>query len=95
MVLRIFQHFGSRPGEVLRGDNLTGFSTRHGWSAAEIAEGLEHGVDLGWFDYAPDEAARLTKAGYAEIASAAPPPSPPEQPGAWRNWTGPRRPKLG
>jgi hypothetical protein len=70
MALRVFQHFGSRPREVLRLDSFLGFAATHGWSPENIAEGLQDGRDLAWFEDGPEGSTRLTAAGYAEIVRA-------------------------
>jgi hypothetical protein len=65
MALRIFQHFGTRPRDTLRGDNFVGFATRHGWENADVVEGLVIGKSLGWFEDGPNDSFRLTAAGFA------------------------------
>jgi hypothetical protein len=67
MALRVFQHFGSRQGEVLRMDSFTGFAAKHGWTPEDIAEGLGYGRSAGWFVDGPNDSTKLTAAGYAEI----------------------------
>ena len=72
MALRVFQHFGSRQGEVLRLDSFAGFAAKHGWTTEDIADGLAYGRSLGWFIDGPNGSTKLTASGYAEIMAAVP-----------------------
>jgi hypothetical protein len=67
MALVVFRHFGLRPKEALRIDSFVTFAPRRGWDPDDLIEGLEHGTTLGWFEEGPNESARLTAAGFAEI----------------------------
>lgn len=67
VILGLFQSHNARPGDgVLPG--AVGQLTVAGVLSSEEAEGgVQYGVTQGWFEEAPMDALRLTKAGFAEI----------------------------
>ena len=66
-VLQIFKHFGTRPGEALGQNNIVAVTAKNNWRGSDIADGLEYGLDNGWFEGGPNDSILLTKDGYAEI----------------------------
>ena len=66
LVLQIFASFGRRPGESLSLNDFVGIATRRGWRTDHIADGIEHGEKLGWFDRAANGSIRFTAAGFTE-----------------------------
>ena len=67
MALVVFKHFGLRPKESLRIDSFVSFAPRRGWAPEDLAEGLEHGKGLGWFEDGPNQSFRLTATGFANL----------------------------
>lgn len=67
MVLKIYDHFGTRPGEVLRQGNLLAMCAQWGWSTSDIADGIEYGQSVGWFEDGPNNSLMLTETGFSEI----------------------------
>jgi hypothetical protein len=67
MVLRIYKHFGTRAGEVLRPNNFTAMAAAWGLRTSDITDGLKHGASVGWFEAGPNTSFRLTEAGFAAI----------------------------
>ncbi|TYR31976.1 hypothetical protein FY036_12860 [Mesorhizobium microcysteis] len=67
MVLTIFKHFDTRPGEVLDKRNLVTMCAQWDWRTSDIAKGVEYGLDTGWFEGGPNNSIRLTEAGFAAI----------------------------
>lgn len=68
MVLKVFEHFCIRPGEALKpqifvSTTVNDLSIR----PDDLANGLEFGMEQGWFDEGPNGTIRLTDAGFAEI----------------------------
>ncbi len=66
-VLEIYKHFGSRPGHVLMTNNFVARAARMNLSVQDLADGLEHGMSLGWFEETPAGSMCLTEAGFAEM----------------------------
>ncbi len=50
MILELFKHHGIRPGEVLMVQVLIGFSVNNGLTNKELADGLRHGSEQGWWE---------------------------------------------
>jgi hypothetical protein len=67
MVLRIYKHFGTRPGEVLRPNNFIAMAAAWGLRTSDITDGLKHGASIGWFEASPNTSFRLTEAGFAAM----------------------------
>jgi len=67
MVLSIYKHFGTRPGEVLRGNNFLGVHSQLGLRWEDVKDGLVEAGNLGWIENGPYESIKLTAAGFAEI----------------------------
>ena len=66
LVVEIFASFGKRPGEALTASDFVSIAKRRGWRTDYIADGIEHGEKLGWFDRAPGGAIRVTSAGFSQ-----------------------------
>ncbi len=67
MALKIFAHFGTRPGEVLLRGNFVAVSADWGWRINDVADGLDYGLKAGWFEGGPNNSVKLTDAGFAAI----------------------------
>jgi hypothetical protein len=66
MVLKIYEHLKTRPGDVLGTENFLHVGTAMNFGHNDIADGLEHGILLGWFKHDPNGWS-LTETGYAEM----------------------------
>jgi hypothetical protein len=66
-VLDIYQHFGTRPGEGLFTQNFMAIAAKRGLRMTDIADGMELGVKLGYFDQGQNNVLILTEAGFAAI----------------------------
>jgi hypothetical protein len=66
-VLRIYEHFGTRPGEGLSTQNFLAIAAVQGLRNDELIEGLRYGDEKGWFEDGPNGFVLLTKPGFAEI----------------------------
>ena len=67
MVLNIYKHFGTRPGEWLSTQNFLGVAANQGLHSNDLLDGLRYGGEKGWFEDGPNGSVQLTKAGFAEI----------------------------
>ncbi len=67
LVLEVFEHFDTEPGEPLAMGNLLSIAAMNGWQTTDIADGFRHGVALGWFAEGPNGTALLTAKGLAEM----------------------------
>ena len=67
MVLEVFEHFGTRPGEVLLPRNLMAVSSNRGWRNEDLTDGLQIADDRGWIEDSPNGTIRLTESGFAQI----------------------------
>ena len=66
-VLKAFEHFKVKPGEVLSPGNFTISGTQHDMKVSEVSSGLLYGFEQGWFEEGPNNSVRLTDIGFAEI----------------------------
>ena len=66
-VLRIFKHFGTRPGEGIGSNNILAMAAKWHWRIADMQDGLQYGLDNGWFKNGQNGYTLLTETGYAEI----------------------------
>ena len=66
-VLKIYEHFGTRPDEGLSTQNFLAVAVNQGLSNADLLDGLRYGGEQGWFGDGPNGSVRLTEAGFAEI----------------------------
>jgi hypothetical protein len=67
LVLNIFRHFDSEPGEPLSAGNLLSIAAMNGWQTTDVNEGFRHGVTLGWFEDGPNGTVMLTAKGAGEV----------------------------
>ena len=67
IVLDIFKHFGTRPGEVLQQHDFGVIAASDGLRMSDVADGLEYGYEQGWFEDGPNNSIKLTEAGFAAI----------------------------
>lgn len=70
LVLDVFAHFDTEPGEPMAAGNLLSIAAMNGWKTTDIADGYKHGVSLGWFADGPNGTVMITPAGFAEIRDA-------------------------
>ena len=66
-VLRIYQHFGTRPGEGLSTQNFVAVAEQQGLSNEDLLDGIRYGDENGWFEDGPTGSVRLTDAGFADL----------------------------
>lgn len=66
-VLQIYEHFGTRPGEGLLPQNFLVRIFAMKLRKDDLVNGLEYGVEAGWFESGPNDMMILTDAGFAEI----------------------------
>jgi hypothetical protein len=67
MVLDIFKHFGTQPGEVLMPGDFIDVALRKGLSEADIGLGISVGRQRGFFESGPNRSIKLTDTGFAAI----------------------------
>lgn len=67
MALLVFQHFNVRPDEVLTQGNFVAYAAKNDVRTEDLAEGIDRGYELGWFDGGPNGTIILTKAGFEAI----------------------------
>lgn len=67
VVLDIYKHFGTPPGEVLLESNFFEIGAARNLRADDISSGLEYAYEQGWVDGQGYGAIMLTEAGFAEI----------------------------
>ena len=67
MVLKIYEHFRTRPGEGLSTQNFLAVAADQGLNTNDLLDGLRYGDEKGWFENGPNGSVRLTEAGFAEI----------------------------
>jgi hypothetical protein len=67
MVLSIYKHFGTRPGEGLMTQNFLAFITNNGLRNEDLLDGLRYGEEQGWFESGQNGFVLITEAGFAEI----------------------------
>ena len=66
-VLKIYEHFGTRPGEALSTQKFLAIAAQKGLRTEDLLDGLRYGDEQGWFEDGPTGSVRLTEAGLAEI----------------------------
>ncbi len=66
LVLDIFRHFDTEPGEQLAAGNLLSIAAMNGWQTTDVNEGYRYGVTLGWFEDGPNGTVMLTAKGAGE-----------------------------
>jgi len=66
MALDLFEHFDRQPGQGLLANNITLIAAQKGWRIADIARGLEIGIEREFFE-SGSHSIKLTEAGFAAI----------------------------
>ena len=66
-VLQIFQHFETRPEEGIGLNNIIAIAAQENWRMKDMDEGLQYGIEQGWFEEKGSSFFMLTQEGYAEI----------------------------
>ena len=69
LILKMYKHFGSCPGECLRMNNFVTLAVERGLRIADLQEGLKYGGEKGWFEDGPNGFVRLTEGGVKNIAA--------------------------
>lgn len=67
MALDVFQHFGTRPNEVIMQQNVMAVSVQRGWRHEDLVDGLKIAADRGWVEDGPNGTIRLTEDGFAQV----------------------------
>lgn len=67
IVLDIFGHFGTRPGEVIMPQNVMALMAKRGWRKDDIVAGFEIAAERGWVEDGPNGSIRLTQAGFTAV----------------------------
>lgn len=65
-ILKIFAHFGSKPGHVLLPNNLVAYGANNRIEIKDIGEGLQEAKDRGWIEESTN-GVKLTDAGFSEM----------------------------
>lgn len=64
----IFRHFRTRPSEMLPLRSLTSVAEERGWRPGDIDDGLQYGLEHGWFEEKEQSGfIFLTEDGFKEI----------------------------
>jgi hypothetical protein len=66
-VLKIYAHFDSRPGHVLRANNFVAVAARRRIPIADIQSGLEYAAQVNWIEETENGSLRLTDRGFAAM----------------------------
>lgn len=68
-VLAVCREINLRPGESLPPKRIQAVQLEAGWKGSELGEGLEFGVEAGWFEKSTDNlgAYLLMDAGFKEM----------------------------
>jgi hypothetical protein len=67
MVLETFKHFESRPGRVLRHNNLLAVMAENCWRAEDMNAGMKLCAELGYIEIKSRTSYALTDAGFAAM----------------------------
>jgi hypothetical protein len=67
LVLQIYAHFDSRPGQVLRANNFVAVASRRRIPIADIQGGLEYAAEMKWIEETENGSLRLTERGFAAM----------------------------
>lgn len=67
MVLRIFNHFGKRPGGFLQNHNFLTVYQKLEMQWADVNDGLDEAAKRGWIQKDEQGFIRLTESGFANI----------------------------
>jgi hypothetical protein len=67
LVLGIYAHFDSKPGDVLRANNFVAVAARRRIPIADIQSGLEYAAEVKWIEETENGSLRLTHLGFAAM----------------------------
>jgi len=67
MILSVFKKYKLRAGECLPIRNFVSAAANNGWRNGDIADGLDAGIEVGWFRKGPNDSIELTEDGFAAI----------------------------
>ena len=67
LVLDIYAHFDSRPGDVLRANNLVAVAARRRVRVSDLQQGLDYAVSRGWVEQTENGSLRLTQLGFGAM----------------------------
>lgn len=67
MVLDVFKHFGTRPGEVIMAKNAITISVKLGWRNEDLSDGFQIAADRGWIEDGPNGTVCLTEEGFGQV----------------------------
>jgi hypothetical protein len=71
LVLDIYSHFHSRPGDVLRANNFIAVAARRHIRMADLQSGLNYAAKMGWVEETANGSLRLTNNGYRQMPQTA------------------------
>lgn len=64
MVLSIYAHFNSRPGEALRSNNFIAVAARQRIRIDDLQAGLDYAAEMGWVEETENGYLKLTDKGF-------------------------------
>jgi hypothetical protein len=67
LILKIYSHFHSRPGQVLRANNFVTVAARRHIPISELQKGLDYALDVRWIEQTDNGSLRLTDRGFAAM----------------------------
>jgi len=68
-ILWVFRHFGSRPGDVLRVNNIVSVGNLQRWRMSDLQEGLDYALQHHWVEQPRSGSFKLTDIGDRELSS--------------------------
>ena len=68
LVLEIYAHFGSRPGQVLLANNFIAVAARRHIKISDLRDSIEDAVKAGWVEDGPNGSLRLTARGFEQMS---------------------------
>jgi hypothetical protein len=68
-ILWIFEHFGSKPGEVLRVKNIVAVGNLQRWRMSDLQEGLDYALENHWVEQPRIGSFKLTEIGDQELST--------------------------
>jgi hypothetical protein len=72
LILQIYAHFRSRPGNALRANNFVAVAARRHIPIADIQRGLEYAAEMKWIEETENGSLRLTDIGFAAMPQPGP-----------------------
>lgn len=67
IILDIFAHFGTRPGEVIMTRNVMALIMKYRWRNDDIVDGFKIAAGRGWVEDGPNGSIRLTEEGFSQV----------------------------